>query len=103
MAVPGRWTSRRNSAGGRWGAVRSHGGSLGNWRSGEVVRRARSISRHQLYVYGVMGLIRPAGRTATGRWLYDDEIFRRLAEIARLKRRGRTLQQIRRELSPQGS
>jgi len=74
---------------------------LGNCRSGEVVRRARGLSRHQLYVYGVMGLIRPAARTATGRWLYDDAIFRRLAEIARLKRRGRTLQQIRRELSPQ--
>jgi DNA-binding transcriptional MerR regulator len=74
-------------------------GSLGTWRSGEVIRRAKSVSRNQLYVYGVMGLIRPAGRTATGRWLYDDQIFRRLAEIARLRRRGRTLQQIRQELS----
>jgi DNA-binding transcriptional MerR regulator len=46
-----------------------------------------------------MGLIRPAGRTATGRWLYDDAVFRRLAEIARLRRRGRTLQQIRQELT----
>jgi DNA-binding transcriptional MerR regulator len=45
-----------------------------------------------------MGLIRPAGRTATGRWIYDDRVFPRLAEITRLKRRGKTLQQIRREL-----
>jgi DNA-binding transcriptional MerR regulator len=63
------------------------------------VRRARGISPAQLYIYGVMGLIRPAGRTATGRWLYDDEVFRRLSEIARLKRRGKTLQQIRQALS----
>jgi len=72
---------------------------LGTWRSGEVVRRAKGISRQQLYIYGVMGLIRPAARTSTGRWLYDDEVFRRLAEIARLRRRGKTLQQIRRELA----
>jgi DNA-binding transcriptional MerR regulator len=72
---------------------------LSTWRSGEVVRRAKGLSRHQLYIYAVMGLIRPAGRTATGRWLYDDDVFRRLAEIARLKRRGKTLQQIRQELA----
>jgi DNA-binding transcriptional MerR regulator len=83
----------------RDGAVLPREESLGTWRSGEVVRRAKGVSRHHLYVYSVMGLIRPAGRTATGRWLYDDAVFRRLAEIARLRRRGKTLQQIRRELA----
>jgi len=70
----------------------------GNCRTGDVVRRAKGVSRQQLYIYGVMGLLRPAGRTATGRWLYDEDVFGRLAEIARLRRRGRTLQQMRREL-----
>jgi DNA-binding transcriptional MerR regulator len=82
----------------RFGA-RSCEESLSTWRSGDVVHRAKGISRHQLYIYGVMGLIRPAGRTATGRWLYDDDVFRRLAEIVRMRRRGKTLQQIRQELS----
>jgi DNA-binding transcriptional MerR regulator len=73
--------------------------ALKNLRSGDIVQRSKGINSNQLYLYGVMGLIRPAGRTATGRWLYDEGVFSRLAEIARLKRKGRTLQQIRQELA----
>ena len=72
---------------------------MGILKSGEVIRRGKGINLNQLYLYSVMGLIRPAGRTTTGRWLYDDSIFRRLSQIARMKRRGKTLQQIRKELS----
>lgn len=71
---------------------------MGTLRTGEILRRTKGISHQQLYVYGVMGLIRPAGRTATGRWLYDDRVFRQLAEIARLKRDGKTLGEIRTQL-----
>jgi DNA-binding transcriptional MerR regulator len=59
----------------------------------------RGVSRQQLYFYRTMGLIEPAGRTGAGRWLYGEEVFARLAEIAELRSRGRTLRQIREELS----
>jgi len=84
-------------------AAESPGGILGNWRTGQVIRNARGVSRQQLYFYRVMGLIEPAGRTGNGRWLYDGRVFARLAEIAELRRRGKTLRQIREELSAGGS
>ena len=70
-----------------------------DWRTGQVIRHLRGVSRQQLYFYRVMGLVEPAGRTPAGRWLYGEDVFGRLAEIAELRNRGRTLRQIREELS----
>ncbi|HOX06826.1 MAG TPA: MerR family transcriptional regulator [Planctomycetota bacterium] len=76
---------------------------MGTWRTGQVIRNSRGVSRQQLYFYRVMGLIEPAGQTGSGRWLYDGRVFARLAEIAELRRRGKTLRQIREELSAGGA
>ncbi len=61
---------------------------------GEVVRTA-GISRQVLHNYTVLGLLRPAERTATNRRYYDDSAFRRIKLIRRMLESGYTLQSLR--------
>jgi DNA-binding transcriptional MerR regulator len=75
---------------------------LTNWNTGQVIR-SRGVSRQQLYLYQVMGLIEPAGRTETGRWIYDQSVLERLTRIGALRQQGLTLQQIREQMRADGS
>ena len=68
-----------------------------NWNTRQVIR-SQGVSRQQLYLYQVMGLIEPAGRTETGRWIYDQRGLERLARIGALRQQGLTLQQIREQM-----
>ena len=65
---------------------------------GEVVERS-GISRQVLHNYTVIGLVRPAERTATGRRYYDESALRRIELIRRMLKSGYTLQALR-ELFP---
>jgi DNA-binding transcriptional MerR regulator len=65
---------------------------------GEVVKLA-GISRQVLHNYTVLGLLRPAERTATNRRYYDESTFRRIELIRRQLKSGYTLQSLR-ELFP---
>lgn len=70
------------------------------WSSGQVIRQVPWLSRQQLYLYSLMGLLRDSERPGpNGRRLYGRDIFPRLDRIAELRRHGKTLQQIRRELT----
>ncbi len=66
--------------------------------AGEVVKLA-GISRQVLHNYTVLGLLRPAERTATNRRYYDESTFRRIELIRRQLKSGYTLQSLR-ELFP---
>ena len=76
---------------------------MDSWRTGQVIRNSSGVSRQQLYFYRVMGLVEPAGQTGGGRWLYGADVFARLARIAELRRQGKTLRQIREQLSAAGA
>jgi len=67
---------------------------------GEVVARS-GISRQVLHNYTVLGLLRPAERTETGRRYYDASVFRRIRLIRRMLDAGYTLQSLR-EIFPWG-
>lgn len=64
----------------------------------EVVARS-GISRQLLHNYTVLGLLKPAERTPTGRRYYDESVFRRISLIRRMLAQGYTLQALR-ELFP---
>ena len=69
----------------------------GMYRIGDLIRRS-PFSRQMIHNYTIMGLIREAGWTEGGHRLYDESAFKRLGEIARLKREGHSLADIRRIL-----
>jgi DNA-binding transcriptional MerR regulator len=60
------------------------------YRIGEIVKYT-SFSRQTIHNYTVMGLIHEAEWTDGGHRLYDESVFRTLSEIARLKKKGKTL------------
>ena len=71
------------------------------YRIGEVVEYAR-LSRQTVHNYTTMGLLREANRTGGGHRLYDESVFQRLDEIAEMRLRGASIQQIRRHFTPAG-
>jgi len=70
-----------------------------HWKTGQLISRARGLTRQQLYFYQVMGLVEPAGQTPSGRWLYDEGALGRLDEIAALRSQGKTLRQVRDQIA----
>ena len=64
------------------------------YRIGEVVAYS-GLSRQTIHNYTTMGLLREAGWTEGGHRLYEESAFQRLDEIADMKARGRSLQDIR--------
>ena len=64
------------------------------YRIGEIMRYT-SLSRQTIHNYTVLGLITEAERTEGNQRLYGEETFERLARIEKLKKRGRTLREIR--------
>jgi len=64
------------------------------YRIGEVVEYS-GVSRQTVHNYTTMGLLPESRWTAGGHRLYDESVFRRLDEVADMKARGKTLQEIR--------
>jgi len=56
------------------------------------------VSRQTIHNYTTMGLITERRRTPGGHRLYDESVFSRLDRIEQLKRRRRSLRQIRLDL-----
>ena len=71
------------------------------YRIGEVVRFT-CLSRQTIHNYTTMGLIREASWTDGGHRLYDESVFKRLANILEL-RQSRTLGQIKQMLKKEES
>ena len=61
---------------------------------GEVVEYS-GLSRQTIHNYATMGLLRESRWTAGGHRLFDEFVFGRLDQIAELKRRNKTMREIR--------
>ena len=70
----------------------------GLMRMGDLSRRA-GIPRQTLSHYLLLGLIQEAERTPSERCLFSLSTLDRLADIAAMKRQGRTLREIRESLA----
>lgn len=68
------------------------------YRIGEVIEHS-GLSRQTLHFYATMGLIRERRRTPSGYRLFPPEVFRDLALIRKLQKKGFTLSQIREMLA----
>jgi DNA-binding transcriptional MerR regulator len=64
------------------------------YRIGELVRHS-PFSRQTIHNYTIMGLISEAQWTEGGHRLYDESVFQRLSKIIDLKKKRKTLQEIR--------
>jgi len=64
------------------------------YRIGEIMRYT-ALSRQTVHNYTVLGLITEAERTEGNQRLYGEETFARLARIEALKKKGKTLRDIR--------
>jgi len=64
------------------------------YRIGEVVSYS-GMSRQTVHNYTTMGLLHESRWTEGGHRLYDESVFERLDEIAELKKRKMSLQEIR--------
>ena len=89
------------SGAGTWGGS----GAMGSGRSGRPIPpklyriseilEYSGVSRQTIHNYTTMGLITEARRTTGGHRLYDESVFGRLDLIEELKRRKRSLRDIR--------
>jgi len=68
------------------------------YRMGEVVEYS-GLSRQTIHNYATMGLLRESRWTAGGHRLFDECVFGRLDQIARMKRRNKTMREIREHFS----
>ncbi len=64
------------------------------YRIGELVLHS-PFSRQTIHNYTIMGLIREAQWTKGGHRLYDESVFQRLSKIIELKKKRKSLQEIR--------
>ena len=71
------------------------------YKIGEVIQYS-GISRQTIHNYTMLGLITEEERTESGHRLYGEEVFERLSQIENLKKRKRTLKEIRRILHEKG-
>lgn len=67
------------------------------YRIGEVMEHA-GLTRQTVQFYTALGLIREAGRTASGYRLYPSGVFATLERIRALQEKGWTLERIRESL-----
>jgi DNA-binding transcriptional MerR regulator len=58
------------------------------------------MSRQTVHNYTSMGLLREADRTGGGHRLYDESVFQRLDDVAEMRKNGKSIKEIRRELAP---
>ena len=64
------------------------------YRIGEVIEHT-GLSRQTLHFYATIGLISEKARTRSGYRLFPPSVFAQLDRIAKLKKTGRTLRDIR--------
>ena len=64
------------------------------YRIGEVIEHT-GLSRQTLHLYATIGLIREKSRTRSGYRLFPPSVFADLDRIQSLKKRGKTLREIR--------
>ena len=67
------------------------------YRAGEIIEHT-GISRQTLHTYTLLGLITEERSTRAGHRLYSEAVFGRLHRIQGMKRRNKTLRQIRQTL-----
>jgi DNA-binding transcriptional MerR regulator len=67
------------------------------YRIGEVIKYT-SFSRQTIHNFTVMGLIHEVEWTDGGHRLFDESAFNTLSEIAKLKKKGKTIKEIQRLL-----
>ncbi|MCA8924234.1 MAG: MerR family DNA-binding transcriptional regulator [Planctomycetes bacterium] len=63
------------------------------WGVGEVTQHT-GLSRQTIHNYVVLGLIREVQRSPAGYRQFDASVFKRLARIDELKRKGKRLKEI---------
>jgi hypothetical protein len=68
------------------------------YRMGEVVAYS-GLSRQTIHNYTTMGLLRESRWTDGGHRLYDEGVFTRLDQIAKLKSQRKSLEQIRKHFA----
>ena len=61
--------------------------------TGEIIRQS-GLSRHTIYTYITMGLIKPTQTTPTGQNLFGNEVIKRLGLIHSLNESGYTLRDL---------
>ena len=64
------------------------------YRIGEVIEHT-GLSRQTLHFYATIGLIQEKARTRSGYRLFPPSVFTDLERVSSLKKRGRTLREIR--------
>ncbi len=67
------------------------------FKIGEVMRYS-GLTRQTVHNYTMFGLLTEAERTESGHRLYGEDVFSRIEEIKKLRRRGKSLKEIRRLL-----
>ena len=70
------------------------------FKIGEVIEYS-GLSRQVIHNYTQLNLISEVERTPSGHRFYDEEVFRRLKKIMKLKSKGKTLMEIRTILNGQ--
>jgi hypothetical protein len=68
------------------------------YKIGEVMMYT-GLSRQTIHNYTMLGLITEEARTEAGHRLYPEEVFDRIEKIQRLKRKKKTLLEIRKKLT----
>jgi len=63
------------------------------YKIGEVMEKS-GLSRQVIHNYTLLGLIRPAEKTAAGHRLYSENVFKRLKLVRELVQSGMTLRDI---------
>lgn len=63
------------------------------WKVGDLARHVQ-LTRQAIHHYVLLGLIQEVERTPSGHRLFDDEAFKRLQRIERLKNKGMRLTDI---------
>lgn len=69
-------------------------GEMSLVKIGELVRQS-GFSRHTIYTYLTMGLIKPSQTTAAGHNLFSKDVIKRLELIHNLNESGYTLRDLR--------
>jgi hypothetical protein len=71
------------------------------YRMAEVVAYS-GLSRQTVHNYTSMGLLREAERTGGGHRLYEESVFQRLDDVAEMRKKGKSIQEIREHFVPKG-
>ena len=68
------------------------------WKIGDIAAHTK-LSRQTIHNYSVLGFLTEEDRTPAGHRLFPDAVFKEIAQVERLKARGKTLGEIARLLA----